>query len=546
MNNNKKMNPVFSLKNFRSFGEDGADFELAPITVLTGCNSAGKSSMTKALMLLSKLPHEKETIHTALKLYSKDLDLGNFKKVLHKQANSNEIEISYKIWSNYLQEEVYVRRYFKSKKADTLNDGHLCRYTIEKIDGSIILEKDTTPRGIGNKKIYKENITQNFNNFSLASQYLKLIRGIEVFKKDLYKKYENTSVALRLTRDLENTRKQLEENKINIEDYNIKLLNNWYEWIDKRNSDIEEWKKYCKTDEEMEEMMDKYFPKGIIIEHFFELVTNEVYSPWFTCNVKYIDSNSAAIRRSYSVENDNKMSHALCVFNSMRVTFEEHFDVLSADPYYHKPGGFMNRWLGKERFNLGKVSVEGDEEGGVKIYLKKEKEYRLLADEGYGITQLVSLLLLIDNAIKSPDIKNIENEIEIPWYKGKPHKGYWNKPKQIICVEEPEIHLHPKYQSLLADMFVEAFQKYNIHFIIETHSEYLIRKLQVMVADKENVLMPNDISLNYVEKDEEGISHNRQIKVLEDGRLNEPFGPGFFDEATDLSMRLLKMKMEAK
>ena len=49
----KNTNPIFSLKNFRSFGEEGADFELAPITVLTGCNSAGKSSLVKALMLLS-------------------------------------------------------------------------------------------------------------------------------------------------------------------------------------------------------------------------------------------------------------------------------------------------------------------------------------------------------------------------------------------------------------------------------------------------------------------------------------------------------------
>lgn len=37
-----KPNPIFSLKNFRSFGNEGADFELAPITILTGCNSAGK------------------------------------------------------------------------------------------------------------------------------------------------------------------------------------------------------------------------------------------------------------------------------------------------------------------------------------------------------------------------------------------------------------------------------------------------------------------------------------------------------------------------
>ena len=92
-------------------------------------------------------------------------------------------------------------------------------------------------------------------------------------------------------------------------------------------------------------------------------------------------------------------------------------------------------------------------------------------------------------------------------------------------------------------MFVEAYQKYNIHFIIETHSEYLIRKLQVMVADKENALLPNDVSLNYVEKDESGVSTNRKIGITEDGRLMDSFGEGFFDEAGGLSRQLLKLSL---
>lgn len=117
---------------------------------------------------------------------------------------------------------------------------------------------------------------------------------------------------------------------------------------------------------------------------------------------------------------------------------------------------------------------------------------------------------------------------------------------RFIAIEEPEIHLHPKYQSLLADMFVEAYQKYNIHFIIETHSEYLIRKLQVLVADKENALAPNDVSLNYVDKEENGISHNRKIEILEDGRLSGSFGPGFFDEADSLAMDLMRYKVRRK
>ena len=119
-------------------------------------------------------------------------------------------------------------------------------------------------------------------------------------------------------------------------------------------------------------------------------------------------------------------------------------------------------------------------------------------------------------------------------------------PVSTMTVEEPEIHLHPRFQSLLAEMFVEAYKKYNIHFIIETHSEYLIRKLQVMVADKNNSLISNNVSLYYAEKDENGVSTNRKIEFLEDGRLSDSFGSGFFDEATGLSMDLLRMKIESK
>lgn len=46
------MNTKYTIKNFRVFDSDGATFELNPITILTGCNSSGKSSLVKSLMLL--------------------------------------------------------------------------------------------------------------------------------------------------------------------------------------------------------------------------------------------------------------------------------------------------------------------------------------------------------------------------------------------------------------------------------------------------------------------------------------------------------------
>lgn len=543
MNNNKNMNPIFSLKNFRSFSEDGADFELAPITVLTGRNSAGKSSMAKALVLLSRMPNHRRVVSPSLKLYAKDLRLGNYEKVLHKNAADNEIVFAYKVWSNYLQEEVQVKRFFNSKKNDDLNDGYMYKYTIEKADGTIIFEENTTLLGIEDEEhnnTHTDSITQNFNNFSLVSKYLQLVRIVDLLIKRNDEESQNKYAHY--SQELKDIMSQIQESDINIEMYNIRQLSDWDQWINNRNKEIKDWKPYFKTEEEFEDLLATNYPERQIIEHYLELVADEVFAPKFTENVEYIDSGSAAIRRTYSVEDSNKMSKALFDFNSAKIIDEEWSDIFH--PYYHKPGSFVNYWLGKFIGKGWEVNTTGDDEGRIKVFVERNGEKRLLADEGYGITQLVSLLLLIDNSIKPAD----EKETQTPWHDGKPdHKNlYFERHPQVICVEEPEVHLHPQYQSLLADMFVEAYQKYNIHFIIETHSEYLIRELQVMVADKENTLTSNDVSLNYVEKDEKGVSHNRQIKILEDGRLSKTFGTGFFDAADTLAFEILKLKTRKK
>jgi len=82
---------------------------------------------------------------------------------------------------------------------------------------------------------------------------------------------------------------------------------------------------------------------------------------------------------------------------------------------------------------------------------------------------------------------------------------------------------------------------YNINFIIETHSEYLIRKLQYLVAKKE--INANHISIHYMNNSnpknrQKGEPQVRHIKVNEDGRLSNSFGTGFFDEADNLAFDL--------
>lgn len=280
------------------------------------------------------------------------------------------------------------------------------------------------------------------------------------------------------------------------------------------------------------------------LKAFARCVVVDVLMPDFLSNIQYVNSSSTIVRRLYVLDDNDKIGNSISQYNNgnKQQFFGNgiHADTLSqSEKWKYIPGTFLNKWC--QKFELGdKISIEGNEQGlGAMVYVERNGHKRLMADEGYGITQLFTLLLQIECRILNAPRKQV---LSGKWR--VPHESAYNVTysPQYICVEEPEIHLHPKFQSILADMFVEAFQKYNIRFIIETHSEYLIRKLQVLIADKECSLTSGDVSLNYVEKDEKGVSDNRQIKILEDGRLSEPFGAGFYDEADGLAMELMKYK----
>lgn len=533
----EKQNPIFSLKNFRSFGEEGADFELAPITVLTGCNSAGKSSLVKALMLMSMQNNRKGVLPMSnLQISSKELNLGRFDKVLHKNTGTDTICLSYKMWSNYLLEDVVVNRLFRGSKNDMLNNGELKAFTIEKEDGIFIYKY--RPNAID--YIYPEfeenddAIRSNFLRFSKACSYVDIKRTLSILDLKDQRDEEMRMVKEWCESELKNLSNEI--NQSHIEKYPFAYLQ---DFVNKRSPlEMTGFEKALNESLSKEKIEEQKF------KDYFHHVVDEIVAPWFTHEILYIDSSSAQIDRIYDVDNGNKFCKALRSLNAKLTSYHNGDYPQDSHAKYHKPLSFVNKWV--KEFQIGDgIEVEGTTEGlGILVFLIKDGEKTLLADEGYGITQLVSLLMQIDNTI--PVYFEGIPTFDIEKFKTDYNNMDMTYPRRVICVEEPEVHLHPKYQSLLAEMFVEAYQKYNIHFIIETHSEYLIRKLQVMVADKENSLAPNDVSLNYVEKGENGVSTNRKINILDDGRLDGSFGEGFYDEATGLSMELLRMKIEAK
>lgn len=91
----------FGLSNFRVFKEY-FDFDLAPIMVLTGPNNSGKSSLTKALLLMKENESEinKETHYeTKLNFFQGGHDLGNYKLI--RNSPDETTDFSFTFFNNY-------------------------------------------------------------------------------------------------------------------------------------------------------------------------------------------------------------------------------------------------------------------------------------------------------------------------------------------------------------------------------------------------------------------------------------------------------------
>jgi predicted ATPase len=220
---------------------------------------------------------------------------------------------------------------------------------------------------------------------------------------------------------------------------------------------------------------------------------------------------------------------------------------------------YIDYWL--ERFEIGKTLIIKSIENSFQYFkieiIKEDGEIINISDLGYGVGQVLAYILL-------PYFANVDfvftiasmsvNELENSKVKSKegnfgkkiefnPHLLYNGKIQtHLVYLEEPETNLHPNWQSVLSELF--AYQiKIGIRFVIETHSEYFVRKIQNMIAKKE--CDNKDVVIYYFNSEKEKRMNNqptiREIHINENGTLNQSFGPGFFDEAGKLSLELLSI-----
>lgn len=188
---------------------------------------------------------------------------------------------------------------------------------------------------------------------------------------------------------------------------------------------------------------------------------------------------------------------------------------------------FIIKWM--EAFNIG-VSYSIRSVGGEAhlVYITNtDGEEVNLADKGMGSIQLMVLLFRL--AITLP-------KKELP--KNAKKNSRFGK---TIIIEEPEQNLHPMLQSKLADLFYELNTKYGFRFIIETHSEYLVRRSQIIVSNnnyssQEELDRRNPFKVYYFPS--EDVPYD--MVYTPSGMFENKFGEGFINEAGKLHMELLR------
>lgn len=608
--------------NFKVF-KHHQDFDFAPITIFTGTNNSGKSSVINGLRLLKEnftgSQDFSSLILGSMDLYSLSDRYGNLQQFLHMDENS-EIQKRTFTFSNFFQVDSthYKSTYEVLVKEGIKKEGKLQTITIDKLQGKGDERLMTNVISIDSEERTKVNFKTIFEE--LKDGLLK--------KKEYYSNKENIVNALKQRRDTyDNIKNQLElaiefrdhqvifnsflsilpddkEYKLLLEtiisDYYKSSLDNAYakfenDWLEYINEEL--WGSI--TYDIFMEYVGTYFPlskdyfskknPNLWINFLFNNISNPKTGTVerVACLKGPLSRNSILVCDNNNTSFTTEVLLPLIAYLKTRVSeiqFETHtsYDRLLADSiskiidefhicrrlsygemimlntermnlkrvfslnekssfsdsiakiHYYGHLDFVNRWL--QEFGIGdaiEVKYEEDTKN-FKPYIRKGKD-TLLADMGFGTSQLIPLILSLIPPPFSEDEFDEEN-----------HR--MREPK-VVIVEEPEANLHPALQSKLADMLVEATTKHNIQLIVETHSEYLIRKLQYLTANSKSELQSVDTIIYYFyppDKIPEGEQQVEKIQILEDGSLSKDFGTGFFDEADKIAISIFGLQQQAQ
>lgn len=548
----------FELENFRAF-KSREIFKFSPITVFCGTNNSGKSTILKGLLLLKRSNDENEL----RKLYLKPgaLNLTDFEQTKNNQSNSKTISFSIKTGvfsaedienvnksnTNISQKEIH----FRSFPIEFDNTGILlselltgikeyrktvCAYDIQYLESRI-----------QNLALYDQNSEEIFCVANINEKLIGKIKlPLEVVRLNYVKFILRQNSEVQNMTCISELQNLLYTRITNFTGLNIisagewiydfgsnytSAYNNYFKCIDNIDIEREVEIDIVPTDNDGSEPVNS--ERILYSNELTDKIIEDLINILENSGLMYDKKDLSKLSNFFDIDLIKSWKYEI---SALQKTLEDidYLPVMRSTQetvYTYKSQGtvlndtisqFTNKlnvqedeeWINSKLQNFQiaeKVQIKEIKNIGHQINIINNGKTYLMSDLGFGLSQLLPILLKI----------------------------CLNKQK-ILIIEEPEANLHPKLQSQLADLFIDAFIKYQVQFIVETHSEYLIRKLQFNVAKK--IITSDAIALYYIECEKDKIPKTYQIKLLDDGSLSRKFGSGFFDEATNLQYELLSLK----
>ncbi|MDI9882280.1 AAA family ATPase [Flectobacillus longus] len=420
-----------SLKDFKCFEE--VDIEFGKITLLTGANSSGKSSLIYALLGIMQSKHFPQFFA----LNGKLVNMGGFEDVIRKNSNAEHFEIVVTFKGEKLS-STWKQNTFNEQPLlvdfiyqDISFTKHISIEYEERLDVNLTIKRETYGKII--EMINDKNLRSAPSKWSL--------RGIGVLIENI----------------------ELE-----------KILNSDYEIV--------------LEDDKIVQIRYSFPNLELLNETIFHNVPT--YEDTDFSDFNYIGSFRLPPERTYY----SKPNASLIGVNGegyidQIISWEEHDRELLDNLIYEiKELGLLSH-IETNRMKGGRFEVN--------VKTNKNSSFASLTDVGFGISQFLPIIVA----------------------------DFQLKDDSCLAVSQPEIHLHPKIQATLGDYFARQIKKTEKQYIVETHSEYLINRLRLLIVKGE--LNPDDVKLYYMENDGDKTT-TYKIELTTDGQIkNAP--QGFFD-----------------
>lgn len=469
------------LQNFKGF-QDAHRIPLAPITLIFGPNSAGKSAVIKALLLLAQSINSSgrpgsESQSPPLQFSGERVDLANFTNTIyaHEVFRSMGLGVSHTAEDSILSFDIGVSNETKIQ---------LDRVTYELSDNP-------------SKKI---SFVAAQPESGSSSNYLQIDKNIETYLNVLNDQIYVDSGLKRLTK--KKLVKYFAEQK-----YPRSAFLPYDPFIENRGNGEqiiaaakERWRSIFKSDS-----ISKDEAMKLRIAEFHwgqQLIRRYVLTTQSLMQISHIGPIRNIFGRYQEIQPGRKSYVGQEGQQTIEVLLQSQVTGISSQT-------MVNDWL--ERFGLRyKIRVAeitpdnlplvgdlaslviSDTRSGVDLSAR---------DVGVGISQVIPVI------VQALIAQN-----------------------RTLLIEQPELHLHPKMQSEVGDLLIHSMRQGGNQLIVETHSEHLLLRLMRRIREGE---LPNDVlKVIYVDADDDG----SQATILDfdnNGRLTNSWPNGFFEERLD-------------